>query len=86
MPISQSTTKKKKPRSRRQDPCGVDDLRTEAFDLRSGDAYELDALFVVGHGTGEVRHFDQLVGVFREDLSVFLHFPLVPVLRRLDEN
>ena len=78
--------KKHLPWSRRQDSGGVDDLWTEAFDLRSGDADELDTFLVVGHGAGEIRHFDELVGVLREDLGVFLHFPLVPVLRRLDEN
>ena len=59
---------------------------TEAFNLAGGDADEFDAFFVVRHGASEVRHFNQLVSVFGEHLSVFFHFTFVTIFRRFDQN
>ena len=69
------------PRPRRQNPGGVDHLRTQVLDLRGGVAHHLDALIVVRHGAGQVGDLDELVGVLGEDLRALLHLGLLPLLR-----
>ncbi len=48
-------------------------LWAEVFDLRRGVSDHLDPVVVVGHGTSEVGHFHQLVGVLGEDSRHFFH-------------
>ena len=65
---------------------GVDDLWTEALNLAGGDPDEFNTFFVVRHGASEVRHFNQLVSVFGEHLSIFFHFTFVAIFRSFDQN
>ena len=48
----------------------VDHLRAQCFDLRSGVADHLDTVFIARHGTGQIGHLHQFIGVFQKHLNM----------------